>query len=81
RRARFRTVIALVREGEDHIFEGIVNGVITLQPSGTAGFGYDPVFRPEGCRLTFAEMDLHSKNSISHRAKAVEKLVEFLSGM
>jgi XTP/dITP diphosphohydrolase len=81
RKARFRTVIALVWEGKDYFFEGIVNGEITMKPSGTEGFGYDPVFRPEGHVLTFAEMDLQLKNSISHRAKAVEKLVEFLSGM
>jgi XTP/dITP diphosphohydrolase len=81
RQARFRTVIALVWEGKEYFFEGIVNGEIILEPCGSEGFGYDPVFRPDGYGLTFAEMDLPLKNSISHRAKALEKLVEFLSGM
>lgn len=81
RRARFRTVISLVWEGKEYFFEGIVNGLITLVPSGSEGFGYDPVFRPEGFDQTFAEMDLSLKNRISHRAMAVEKLIEFLLGM
>jgi len=81
RRARFRTVIALVMEGKEYQFEGIVNGAITKEPSGSEGFGYDPVFLPVGSGQTFAEMELELKNSISHRARAVGKLVEFLSGM
>ena len=81
RKARFRTVIALVLDGREHRFEGIVNGVITEKPSGIRGFGYDPVFRPEGFGETFAEMDLSTKNKISHRAKAVRKLIDFLKGM
>ncbi len=78
RRAQFRTVIALVLEGKQHLFEGVVKGMITHQPSGREGFGYDPVFLPEGYSLTFAEMDLASKNTISHRARAVRALVDFL---
>lgn len=78
RRAQFRTVIALVLEGKQHLFEGIIRGEITLQPAGKEGFGYDPVFQPEGHSLTFAEMDLEMKNRISHRARAVNALVDFL---
>ena len=81
RKARFRTVIALIMNGKEHLFEGIVQGDITLQPAGDRGFGYDPVFRPEGYDRTFAQMDLSFKNLISHRAKAVEGLVEFLRNM
>ena len=81
RRARFRTVISLVMDGAEHCFEGIVNGHITLSASGKEGFGYDPVFQPDGFDLTFAEMDLQQKNSISHRARAVAKLVDFLKGL
>ena len=81
REAQFRTVISLVLDGVEHRFEGIIKGVITEIPSGTKGFGYDPVFRPEGYEVTFAEMDLSLKNKISHRAKAVHELVEFLKGM
>lgn len=81
RKARFRTVIALVMDGKEYLFEGIVNGEITAEPAGSEGFGYDPVFRPEGFVQTFAEMDLDLKNTISHRARAVGRLVEFLSGM
>lgn len=79
RRARFRTVIALILDGKEYTFEGIVNGEITLERSGADGFGYDPVFRPEGCAETFAEMPLDLKNSISHRGRATAKLIEFLS--
>ncbi|WP_294597674.1 RdgB/HAM1 family non-canonical purine NTP pyrophosphatase [uncultured Rikenella sp.] len=78
RRARFRTVIALIRNGEEHLFEGIVNGEITLEKSGTEGFGYDPVFRPEGYAETFAEMAPELKNRISHRGRATARLIEFL---
>jgi XTP/dITP diphosphohydrolase len=81
RNARFRTVIALVLEGKEYQFEGVVEGWITASSSGTKGFGYDPVFRPHGHALTFAEMDLELKNQISHRAKAVEQLVHFLKAM
>lgn len=78
REARFRTVISLILEGVECQFEGIVEGEITLKSSGGMGFGYDPVFRPKGYDQTFAEMDLEFKNRISHRAKAVQLLIEFL---
>ena len=81
RSARFRTVISMVLEGKEHQFVGIVNGQITLRPSGVKGFGYDPVFVPGGYDLTFAEMDLALKNQISHRALAMLQLVDFLKGM
>lgn len=78
RNARFRTVIALILNGKEHLFEGIINGTIIRERRGSAGFGYDPVFVPEGKTITFAEMDLDEKNAISHRARAFEKLREFL---
>jgi XTP/dITP diphosphohydrolase len=78
RKARFRTVIALIMNGKEYFFEGIVNGQILEEKRGTGGFGYDPVFVPEGRNLTFAEMSLDEKNKISHRALAVERLREFL---
>ena len=78
RKARFRTVIALLLvkgdEIEQHLFEGIVNGTIIRERKGTAGFGYDPIFQPDGYEATFAELGNDIKNKISHRAKAVEKL-------
>ena len=79
RRARFRTVIALILNGEEHLFEGIVEGEITRERSGAEGFGYDPVFRPTGYEQTFAEMPLELKNSISHRGEATRKLAAFLN--
>jgi len=79
RKARFRTVIALILDGSVHYFEGIVNGEIIAERKGGKGFGYDPVFLPDGYQLTFAEMSLSEKNTISHRAKAVNRLVEFLN--
>jgi len=79
REARFRTVISLVLNGTEYRFEGIVEGEITREPSGTEGFGYDPVFRPAGYTRTFAEMDLELKNKISHRARAVQELIQFLN--
>lgn len=81
RRAQFRTVIALIMDGVEHCFEGIVKGVITEATSGSEGFGYDPLFCPDGYTLSFAEMDLKEKNLISHRAKAVHSLVQFLQEM
>ncbi len=78
RKARFRTVIALITDGSVHYFEGIVNGAIIQERKGIKGFGYDPVFLPDGYTETFAEMPLAEKNRISHRARAVAKLVEFL---
>jgi len=78
RKARFRTVISLVINGDEMQFEGIVEGEITRQKRGDSGFGYDPVFLPEGFTKTFAEMDLEQKNKISHRGRAVQKLVGHL---
>lgn len=79
RKARFKTVIALIINAETHLFTGEVYGNITLIPKGSNGFGYDPVFMPEGCNSTFAEMAAEEKNRLSHRARAVEKLVAFLN--
>ena len=79
RNARFRTVIALILGGKEYLFEGIVCGTIIREKRGSEGFGYDPVFVPEGKNMTFAEMDLDEKNKISHRARAFEKLKSFLS--
>lgn len=79
RTARFRTVIALILEGREYLFEGIVNGRIIWEGKGTGGFGYDPIFVPDGYTETFSEMALELKNSISHRGRAVSKLAEFLN--
>jgi XTP/dITP diphosphohydrolase len=79
RSARFRTVIALVRANEEILIEGICNGRIATSESGDKGFGYDPVFIPDGYELTFAELGDDVKNNISHRAKATLKLMELLS--
>ena len=79
RKARFRTVIALLLDGEEHFFEGRVEGKILKQQQGEIGFGYDPIFCPEGSRQSFAEMPMDQKNQISHRGRAVSKLAEFLS--
>ncbi len=78
RKAFFRTVISLIIKGKETQFEGIVHGKIIKIPRGKSGFGYDPIFQPEGFSTTFAEMDLSVKNKISHRGKAVNKLVQFL---
>ncbi len=78
RRARFRTVIALILDGEEYLFEGVVEGRITEQPAGDHGFGYDPVFVPEGETETFAEMSAERKNAISHRGRAVRKFADFM---
>lgn len=77
RNARFKTIISLVIDGNEFQFEGIVNGTILKQKRGNNGFGYDPIFVPEGQNLSFAEMDLSDKNKISHRALAVNKLVDY----
>lgn len=79
RKARFRTVVALIRDGREYTFEGIVEGHITDHPTGEGGFGYDPVFVPEGYAESFAEMSPEQKNSISHRGRAISKLVAFLN--
>ena len=78
RSARFRTVICLILEGEEFLFEGTVQGNIRPEPSGTEGFGYDPVFEPSGYAITFAEMSIEEKNTISHRGKAIAALRDFL---
>jgi len=78
RKARFRTVIALIKGGKEYLFEGEVRGIILHEPKGVNGFGYDPVFMPENYDKSFAELDLSVKNTISHRANAVKKLVDFL---
>lgn len=78
RRARFRTVISLIVDGREHLFEGTVEGVIATEPHGDGGFGYDPLFIPDGYTTTFAEMSSGAKNGISHRGRAVAKLAAFL---
>ena len=79
RKARFRTAIALIRKGHEQLFEGIVNGSITTEKRGDSGFGYDPIFQPEGFEGTFAQLGDDVKNAISHRALACQKLAAFLS--
>lgn len=79
RKARFRTIITLFLDGKKHTFEGIVNGTILHERRGTDGFGYDPVFLPDGFSKTLAEMTMDEKNRISHRAVAVGKLANFLT--
>ena len=78
RKARFRTVICLIENGKKNYFEGIVNGTIVEKGSGNMGFGYDPIFVPDGYDISFAEMPLDEKNKISHRGLATQKLVEYL---
>lgn len=78
RNARFKTVISLVINGKEVQLEGVVNGTILTEKRGGQGFGYDPIFLPDGCDKSFAEMELSEKNKISHRALAVNKLVEYL---
>ena len=79
RKAQFRTVISLIYNGQEHLFEGICKGQIIEERKGNSGFGYDPVFVPEGANKTFAEMTMEEKNKYSHRKKAMAKLIEFLS--
>ncbi|MEQ9288769.1 MAG: non-canonical purine NTP diphosphatase [Cyclobacteriaceae bacterium] len=81
RKARFRTVIYLILNGETKTFEGVVNGTITTSLSGAEGFGYDPVFMPEGYNVTFAEMSMAEKNEISHRGKAIRGLAKYLNSL
>jgi XTP/dITP diphosphohydrolase len=78
RKARFITVIALSQGGKDYLFEGKIEGTIRNEPKGDHGFGYDPIFQPDGYGVTFAEMTKAEKNKISHRAIAMNKLIEFL---
>lgn len=79
RKARFRTVIALNLDGKQYLFEGIVNGTIVKEQHGAGGFGYDPIFLPDGYEHTFAEMSLELKNRISHRGLATQKLMNYLN--
>lgn len=78
RKARFRTVIALITGDQEELFEGIVEGEIITEKRGDSGFGYDPIFLPDGFDKTFAEMELADKNTISHRGRAVQKLIIYL---
>lgn len=80
RSARFTTIIALLLDGEEHLFEGTVEGEILTAPRGTDGFGYDPIFMPQGCGVSFAEMSAEAKNSISHRGRATSGLIAYLTG-
>lgn len=78
RKARFRTVIALIINNKEYFFEGVVEGEILCSPAGEEGFGYDPIFKPDGYNQSFAQMDLDDKNKISHRARAFQKFVDFI---
>jgi len=79
RKARFRTVVALIQDGKETLMEGIVEGKIIETKTGNDGFGYDPIFMPNGFDITFAQMDMETKNRISHRGLAIDKLVEILN--
>lgn len=79
RTARFKTVISLIFEGKEHLFEGTVEGSITTEQAGHEGFGYDPIFKPAGYDITFSEMTADEKNRISHRARALAKMLDFLN--
>jgi XTP/dITP diphosphohydrolase len=81
RKAKFKTVIALILNGKKYFFEGDVNGEILQEKKGSDGFGYDPIFKPEGHKETFAQMSIGIKNKISHRGLAVKKLVAFLEAL
>ena len=81
RAAQFRTAVALIVDGKEYLFEGIVRGDIGCEEHGAGGFGYDPLFLPEGGTMTFAEMSAEAKNEISHRGRAVRKLAEFLKDL
>lgn len=78
RNARFKTVISLIKNGANYLFEGVIFGKLINEPRGKNGFGYDPIFVPDGYDITFAEMDSAEKNRISHRAIAMQKLIAFL---
>ena len=78
RKARFRTVISLLLDGEERLFEGFIEGTITNQQSGNKGFGYDPIFQPDGYNITFADMTAVEKNKISHRGIAMQNMLKFL---
>ncbi len=81
RSAHFKTIVSLIIDGENHFFEGICKGNIAQQPTGINGFGYDPVFIPEGSNHSFAEISLQEKSSMSHRKKAIEKMAAFLRSL
>lgn len=81
RAAQFRTAVALIMGGKEYLFEGIVRGRIATEQHGEGGFGYDPLFVPEGYDCTFAQMSAEEKNAISHRGRAVRKLAEFLQNL
>ena len=81
RNAQFKTVIALILQGKEYFFEGVVSGEILKEETGKGGFGYDPIFRPIGCKESFSEMSIAQKNEISHRGLAVKKLVNFLADL
>ncbi|WP_432713455.1 RdgB/HAM1 family non-canonical purine NTP pyrophosphatase [Pedobacter sp.] len=78
RKARFKTVVSLVQNNQSYFFEGVINGTLRLESAGVKGFGYDPIFQPDGYDITFAEMTMEEKNEISHRAQAMRKLITFL---
>ena len=79
RKAKFKTVIALIINGKEYFFEGFIRGGILKEKRGTGGFGYDPIFSPDGYEETFAQMSIDLKNKISHRGLAIKKLVDFLN--
>lgn len=79
RTARFKTIISLVMNGKEYLFTGLCNGKIATEPKGEKGFGYDPIFIPDGSEICFAEMDLMEKNKFSHRKKATAQLIQFLN--
>ncbi len=81
RNAQFRTVISLIIDGKETLFEGIVKGTMLTEKHGEKGFGYDPIFQPEGFDISFAEMDMATKNLISHRGRAMKKLIEYLNSL
>ena len=78
RKARFRTVISLILEGNEYLFDGVAEGEITKSKAGVKGFGYDPIFKPAGYDITFAEMTQQEKNAVSHRAKAINQMIAFM---
>jgi len=78
RKARFKTVISLIKDEQNYLFEGVIEGTLRTEPTGEKGFGYDPIFEPNGYNITFAEMEMAEKNQISHRALAMQKLIAFL---
>jgi XTP/dITP diphosphohydrolase len=79
RKAQFRTVISLIQEGQEYFFEGVLTGILRDAPIGNNGFGYDPIFQPNGYDITLAQMTMEEKNAISHRAIAMRELIRFLS--